>query len=144
MKGYILEFSSTAIVWIFFVIVILIAIFHVVMMKVPWGPGSINYAVEFVEFTNAPSMVAESLSHYKIGDRQLLEHCAHMVVTGKSDSEIEEPLKEFLEKYNKDYSFRLVKDSETLMKIGMDGVPYSSGIPVLYKDNLGYAVVGIS
>ena len=47
MKGIIEEITWTAVLWIVLVVILFIALIHFVIISLPWGPGSIEYSVEF-------------------------------------------------------------------------------------------------
>jgi len=147
MKGFIEEITWTAIIWIVLVIIIIIALIYFLITNLPWGPKSIEYSIEFADISNKPYLVAEVLTHYKIEDRQLMEHCIESSVVGsleRADSQdIGDYLKEFMNKYEFKYEIILHNEDE-LLRIGeKERDSTEAVIPLLYKGIIGYITVNI-
>lgn len=148
MKGFIEEITWTAIVWIFLVVIIIIALIHLIIINLPWGPSSIKYSVEFADISNKPYLVAEVLTHYKIEDRKLIEHCIEVVVVNsleRADSQnIGDYLKDFMDKYELKYEITLQHGENVLLIIGeKERGSTEAAIPLLYKGVISYLKVNI-
>jgi hypothetical protein len=146
MKGFIEEITWTVIIWIFLVVIVIIALIHFIIINLG-GPGSIKYSVEFADLSNKPYLVAEVLTHYKIEDRQLIEHCIESVVVNsleRADSQnIGDYLKDFMDKYGIKYEITLHNGDE-LLRIGEEERGSTeAAIPLLYKGIIGYLTVNV-
>ena len=151
MKGQIEQVGWTAIVFVFFVIVTVVAFAHYLIIQLPWGPGTIKYSVEFADFANKPYIFGEVLTHYVIEDRQLMEHCLESVIVdslerAKSEN-VTEKLADMVDDYGFDYQIMLLPEAATtvddiLLSIGKERGGYGKAvIPLLYKSKIGFLVV---
>jgi len=148
MKGFVEEITWTVIIWIFFVILIIIAFLHFIMVSIfdPWTPGTIVYSIEIADISNKPYFLAEVLTHHKIEDRKLIEHCTRSVIVNslewRSGTNIEDPLKEFLGKYG-EYKV-VLHGRDELLSIGERESKFTdASIPLLYKGLAGYLTVSV-
>ena len=146
MKGFVEEITWTVIVWVVLAVIIIIALIHFVIVKLPWGPGSIEYSLEFADISNKPYMVAEVLTHYKIPefeDRKLIELCTEAVVINRRDYDIEDPLKDFMDKYGFSYKVTLDNGNELLSIGKKEKYSAEAAIPLLYRGVIGYLTVNV-
>ena len=147
MNGIIEEITWTAVLWIILVVILFIALIHFVIISIPWGPGSIEYSVEFADISNKPYLVAEVLTHYKVEDRKLIEHCIESIVVNsleRADSQnIGDYLKDFMDKYGVKYEITL-HNGDGLLRIGeKERGSTEAAIPLLYKGIIGYLTVNV-
>lgn len=120
MKGQ--EISSIA--WtalVLVAVVFLIAMLLIVSVVNSLTTDPRGFTVSFVKTLNDPYSVLEGLSHYRINDRQLLEHSIESVVTGSlknsGSGSISAALADFLNKYERRIYIVSIDGKENILSI---------------------------
>ena len=81
MKGFITDIGWSVAVWVIAFIVILSMIMYFIFFQYE-GSDPIGYSIKVVEISNRPYLIAGSLFHFQIGDRQFLEHAIESSTVG--------------------------------------------------------------
>ena len=118
----------------------------VIYSNLPGGPGSTYYQVRFAESNIKPYLISEVLTHYQVGDKQLIERSIESIAVDELDNEINFTIRNLTEvSYeidSKNYYVTL-EDSENLFVIKKQEKKdfFKAVIPILYRDEIGYMTV---
>ncbi|MBI2971238.1 MAG: hypothetical protein HYY37_02345 [Candidatus Aenigmarchaeota archaeon] len=127
------EIPATYIVWIL-ALVVIVAMFVVFLIASFTNKSlSLSFNLKFVDIMNRPYNVQEMLTHYRVSDRQLLEHALETSVAGSAgaagsdEAAVQRSVGEFVGIYalRDYYGFTVMRNSQKIL--AFDNTPFRCG-----------------
>lgn len=133
MKGGVDSMMQAVMLAVICIVIIFISLGLVLLLGVRsvfGGSSQILQEFELVGASIKPYSVAETLAAYRPNDRSFLENAIEASATGslqRSASQIQAPLKNFLDFFGLDYQVKIVKSNTPLMTINSFVTPCAEG-----------------